>query len=105
MTSMHGMQNPPGSTRCAQDVPDHMKRFVVRDKLFGLKYITGYECRKCNSLWRWHASQSWVFIAAPKTRISAVPATTTSVRSFGKTDAQQPVAATRLTARAHAALS
>lgn len=53
------------------DVPDHMKSFVVRDKLFGLKYIIGYECRKCQSLWRWHAEQSWVFIAAPKTRVVA----------------------------------
>ncbi|HEY1076360.1 MAG TPA: hypothetical protein VGE51_06695 [Fontimonas sp.] len=53
------------------DVPENLKAFTIRDKLFGLRSITGYECRKCGALWRWHASESWVFIAVPNTRVAA----------------------------------
>ncbi len=55
------------------EVPKHLRSFTVRDKLFGLKHITGYECRKCGALWRRHAAESWAFIAAPKVRTASRP--------------------------------
>lgn len=42
-----------------EDIPAHLQPCSSRSLLFGLLRVSTYECRRCETLWRWYLADGW----------------------------------------------